>query len=333
MPSDSWEALLPPMFASAGIAVAGRLEVTPLTGGVSSDIVRVTLPDGRAFCAKRALAQLKVAATWEAPLERNHYEIAWLRRAGAIVPGAAPKVIAEDREHGIALLEYLPPADYTLWKADLLAGRADPLVPLRVAEALGRIHAATLNDAGAAAEFPTDPLIDALRFDPYLRYLAGRYPELAPQILAAMERSRGTHLALVHGDVSPKNILVAVRDGHPVLLDAECAWYGDPAFDAAFCLNHLVLKSIHLPELRSTLVEQAQGFAAAWLEHFPAALQSGIEARVAALLPCLMLARVDGKSPVEYLSESARETVRQRAMPLIRTPQSRVEQVLQAVRN
>ena len=333
MPSDSWEALLPPMFASAGIAVTGPLAVTPLTGGVSSDIVRVTLPDGRAFCAKRALAQLKVAATWEAPLERNHYEIAWLRRAGAIVPGAAPKVIAEDREHGIALLEYLPPADYTLWKADLLAGRADPLVPLRVAEALGRIHAATLNDAGAAAEFPTDHLIDALRFDPYLRYLAGRYPALAPQILAAMERSRGTHLALVHGDVSPKNILVSVRDGHPVLLDAECAWYGDPAFDAAFCLNHLVLKSIHLPELGSTLIAQAQGFAAAWLAHFPAALQGGIEARVAALLPCLMLARVDGKSPVEYLSENARQTVRQRAMPLIRAPQARVEQVLQAVRH
>jgi aminoglycoside phosphotransferase (APT) family kinase protein len=333
MSPDSWEALLPPMLASAGIAVTGRLEVAPLTGGVSSDIVRVTLPDGRAFCAKRALAQLKVAARWEAPLERNHYEIAWLRRAGAIVPGAAPQVIAEDREHGIALLEYLAPGDYSLWKTDLLAGRADPQVPLRVADALGRIHAATLNDASAAAEFPTDHLIDALRFDPYLRYLAGRYPELAPQILAAMDRSRGTHLALVHGDVSPKNILVSVHDGHPVLLDAECAWYGDPAFDAAFCLNHLVLKSIHLPELGSTLIEQAQGFAAAWLEHFPTALRAGIETRVAALLPCLMLARVDGKSPVEYLTEGARETVRRRAMPLIRRPPSRVDTVLQAVRN
>src|SRR5690606_27998263 len=116
MSSDSWEALLPAMFASAGIAVAGPLQVAPLTGGVSSDIVRVVLPDGREFCAKRALAQLKVAATWEAPLERNHYEIAWLRRAGAIVPGAAPQVIAENRAHGIALLEYLPPANYTLWK-------------------------------------------------------------------------------------------------------------------------------------------------------------------------------------------------------------------------
>lgn len=331
MGSDSWEALLPAMFASAGISLSGPPQVEPLTGGVSSDIVRVTLPDGRAFCAKRALAQLKVAATWEAPLERNHYEIAWLRRAGEIVPRAAPEVIAEDREHGIALLEYLPPADYTLWKSDLLSGKADPQVPLRVAEALGRIHAATLNDATAAAEFPTDHLIDALRFDPYLRAIATRYPELAPSILATMDRSRNTHLALVHGDVSPKNILVSIHDGHPVLLDAECAWYGDPAFDAAFCLNHLVLKSIHLPALGPTLLAQADAFARTWLSHFPSNLQGEAEARTAALLPCLMLARVDGKSPVEYLTEPARETVRRLAIPLIRQPETQVGPVLAAV--
>lgn len=331
MGSDSWEALLPAMFASAGIAVTGRLQVAPLTGGVSSDIVRVTLPDGRQFCAKRALAQLKVAATWEAPLERNHYEIAWLRRAGSIVPGAAPKVIAEDREHGIALLEYLPPTGYTLWKSDLLAGRADPGVPLRVADTLGRIHAATLNDATAAAEFPTDHLIDALRFDPYLRTLAARYPDLSPGILATMDASRGTHLALVHGDVSPKNILVSVHDGHPVILDAECAWYGDPAFDAAFCLNHLVLKSIHLPALGPILLAQASGFVRTWLDHFPLALRAGIEARTAALLACLMLARVDGKSPVEYLGEQGKHAVRDIAFPLIRRPLPHVAGVLDAV--
>ena len=331
MGSDSWEALLPAMFASAGIAVTGPLRVDPLTGGVSSDIVRVTLADGREFCAKRALAQLKVAATWEAPLERNHYEIAWLRRAGTIVPGAAPKVIAEDREHGIALLEYLPPSDYTLWKSDLLSGKADPAVSLRVAETLGRIHAATLNDPSVAAEFPTDHLIAALRFEPYLRTIAERHPALSANILAVMERSQSTHLALVHGDVSPKNILVSVHDGHPVLLDAECAWYGDPAFDAAFCLNHLVLKLIHLPALAPALIAQADGFVRTWLAHFPAGMQAEVEARTAALLPCLMLARVDGKSPVEYLSDAARDVVRARAIPLISQPPTRVSQVLAAV--
>lgn len=322
MGPDSWEALLPAMFASAGIAGAGPLRVAPLTGGVSSDIVRVTLADGREFCAKRALAQLKVAATWEAPLERNHYEIAWLRRAGEIVPGAAPKVIAEDREHGIALLEYLPPSDYTLWKSDLLAGRADDRVPVAVADALGRIHAATLHDPAVAAEFPTDELFDALRLDPYLRFTATKYPGLSERILAVLEVTATTKIALVHGDVSPKNILVSVHDGHPVLLDAECAWYGDPAFDAAFCLNHLLLKSVHRPAIGALLEAQATTFARTWLGHFPEALRSGLANRVAALLPCLLLARVDGKSPVEYLQPEAQEQVRRHAMPLIAAPAS-----------
>ena len=148
-----------------------------------------------------------------------------------------------------------------------------------------------------------------------------------------MEQSQSTHLALVHGDVSPKNILVSVHDGHPVLLDAECAWYGDPAFDAAFCLNHLVLKLIHLPALAPILVGQAGGFARTWLAHFPPALQPEIEARTAALLPCLMLARVDGKSPVEYLVDKDREIVRQLAIPLIRQPERTVGAVLEAIQN
>ena len=105
-----------------------------------------------------------------------------------------------------------------------------------------------------------------------------------------------------------------------MLLDAECAWYGDPAFDAAFCLNHLVLKSIHLPALRDELLDEAASFATTWLGHFPAELRAATEARVAALLPCLMLARVDGKSPVEYLSEATRQVVRDEAIPHIRRP-------------
>jgi hypothetical protein len=330
MNQDSWEAVLPPMLRAAGLPETGFM-VEPLTGGVSSDIVKIVLADGRLACAKRALQKLKVATDWQAPLERNHYEVAWLRRASTIVPGAAPKVFAEDEARGIALLEYLPPGDYTLWKADLLAGNADTTVPAKVAGVLGRIHAATLNDPSAAAEFPTDSLIDALRYDPYLRFLAGRYPELSPQILAVLDRSFHSKLALVHGDVSPKNILVNRVDGHPVLLDAECAWYGDPAFDAAFCLNHLLLKSIHLPAISPELRRQAQAFAETWLGHFPDALRQVLDNRAAALLPCLMLARVDGKSPVEYLSATSRESVRHISIPMVRTPQKRLAEVIDSV--
>jgi hypothetical protein len=327
----SWEAVLPPLFAEAGLEVDGGMRVVPLTGGVSSDIVLITLADGRQYCAKRALPKLKVKSDWEAPLERNHFEIAWLRRAGEIVPGAAPEVLGEDAAHGIALLQYLPPEHYRLWKTELLAGRADPKVPVAVANALGSIHAATLNDPKTASAFPTDALFDALRLDPYLRTLAARHPSLAEPILACLETTAATRIALVHGDVSPKNILVNIADGHPVLLDAECAWYGDPAFDAAFCLNHLVLKAVHLPTIRAELLREARAFFRAWIEHFPVPMRRALEARTAVLLPCLLLARVDGKSPVEYLDGTEQQRVRDIAMPLIRQAPSTLDVVVDRV--
>jgi aminoglycoside phosphotransferase (APT) family kinase protein len=320
MAGDDWQMVLPPLLREAGIAVSGPLVVEPLTGGVSSDIVRITLADGQRLCAKRALDRLKVASDWRAPRERNHYEAAWLRTAGAIVPGVAPAVIGEDEARGIVLLDYLPPEDYRLWKSELLAGRADPATPVAVGDALGRIHAATLGDPRVAAAFPTDALFDALRLDPYLRTLAARQPGLAKPILACLAETAATRMALVHGDASPKNILVSKADGHPVLLDAECAWYGDPAFDAAFCLNHLLLKAVHVTAIRAALLAQALALFAAWLGHFPAGLRRAAERRTATLLPCLMLARVDGKSPVEYLDGNEQQTVRDIAMPLVAQP-------------
>ncbi|MBI4921481.1 MAG: phosphotransferase [Devosia nanyangense] len=307
------------------------VEVLPLTGGVSSDIVRVVLADGSSVCAKRALPRLKVASVWEAPLERNHFEAAWLRLAGGIVPGLAPKVLDEDQAHGVALLEFLPPDDFLLWKADLLRGRFDPRIAPAVASALARIHAATWDNAEVATAFATDDMFDALRLSPYLRTLAERTPDLSVQILAVVERTAATRMALVHGDVSPKNILVSRRDAHPVLLDAECAWYGDPAFDAAFCMNHLLLKAVHVPIIREQLLGAAMDFFQVWSGGLPAS-RGDIEARVAALLPCLMLARVDGKSPVEYLGEPGKAIVRAAARPLIANSPASIDDLVAGIR-
>jgi Ser/Thr protein kinase RdoA (MazF antagonist) len=219
------------------------------------------------------------------------------------------------------LLEFLPPEEYRLWKPELLAGRFEPGIPHAVGLARGNIHAATWGDRKVAGDFATDAIFDALRLSPYLRTLAERTPDLADPILAIAERTAATHLALVHGDVSPKNILIARADRHPVLLDAECAWYGDPAFDAAFFLNHLVLKASHVPSIRRELLEGAEDFAATWLSCLPMAARADAEQRVAALLPCLMLARVDGKSPVEYLEEDGRARMRALSRPhIISTP-------------
>jgi Ser/Thr protein kinase RdoA (MazF antagonist) len=140
-----------------------------------------------------------------------------------------------------------------------------------------------------------------------------------------------TRRVLVHGDVSPKNILVGPAG--PVLLDAECAWFGDPAFDLAFCLNHLLLKCAWVPAARAGYLACFDALAAAYLARVSWEEPALLEARAAALLPGLFLARVDGKSPVEYLTDEAwKQRVRDVARALLAQPVPRLQQVAQAWR-
>ena len=134
-----------------------------LTGGVSSDIWRIDLAAGP-VCVKRALAKLRVAADWQAPVERNRYEARWMQRANAAVPGAAPLLLGLDEAAGALAMQFLPPERYTLWKTQLRDGDADPAFAAAVADTLARIHAATAADPAVAADFPTDR--DLLRHPP-----------------------------------------------------------------------------------------------------------------------------------------------------------------------
>ena len=280
-----------------------------LSGGVSSDIWRVN-----GVVVKRALPRLRVAQVWEAPVERNRYERLWLETANGIAPGVAPKVVAAD-DGGCFAMEYL--GNLPLWKAELRAGHADAGFAGAVGRKLAAIHAATAGNAAIAKTFATDASFHALRLEPYLLAAARAHPPLAPILEKLSERTAGTKRALVHGDVSPKNILVGPQG--PVFLDAECAWYGDPAFDLAFCLNHLLLKGLWVPAHKADFLEC---FDALVKGYSPA---PDVEQRTAALLPGLLLARVDGKSPVEYLTATRdKETVRRVATALLQSAPARL---------
>jgi tRNA A-37 threonylcarbamoyl transferase component Bud32 len=301
---------------------------TPLTGGVSSDLWRVDLP-GRSLCVKRALARLRVAADWEAPVSRNAYEWAWMRFASRHRPDSVPELLAHDPDAGLFAMAYLPAERYPMWKSQLLAGEVEVRTAAALGEVLGTLHAASAGDESLASEFATDDNFHALRIEPYLLATAAAHPGLADILHGLADRTAGTRLALVHGDVSPKNILVGPSG--PVLLDAECAWYGDPAFDLAFCVNHLLLKSLVVSGRRAELLRSARVLAEEYVRRVDWEPRPALETRAATLLPALLLARVDGKSPVEYLTDDRdRLFVRTVASALLRAPASSVDGVLDA---
>jgi len=289
-----------------------------LPGGVSSDIYRVDLPS-RVICVKRALPKLKVAAHWEAPVGRNRYEVEWMRVAAGIVPAAVPEILGEDRATGTFAMAYLASDTHPLWKTLLRDGTVDAEVASAVGAVLGRIHGATADRGDLAARFSADDIFFAIRLEPYLVATARAHPDLSDRLIALVETTRATKRVLVHGDFSPKNLLIGPAG--PVILDAECAVYGDPAFDLAFVLNHLLLKGAWQPQWRTLYAVAFNALIDGYLPHVRWEPWSTLAARTAGLLPALMLARIDGKSPVEYLTDEAvKNAVRSFARALLAAP-------------
>ncbi|HET7882881.1 MAG TPA: aminoglycoside phosphotransferase family protein [Acetobacteraceae bacterium] len=314
----------PPVEIAAALRRMGLLtdsivaEGERLTGGVSSDIWRIDLPSGP-ICVKRTLAKLRVAADWQAPVERNRYEARWMQRAVAAAPGSAPRLLGLDEATGALAMQFLPADRYPLWKNQLRDGNADPGFAAQVASTLVSIHAATAAERAIATEFPTDRIFYDIRLEPYLLATGRAHPDLAPRLAELVGTTQANRRALVHGDVSPKNILRG-PDG-PVFLDAECAWWGDPAFDLAFCLNHLLLKCLWTPSATAGFLACFDALAASYVSRVGWEQPGTLEQRAAHLLPGLFLARVDGKSPVEYITAgSDKDRVRRVAHNLLVHP-------------
>lgn len=278
------------------------LALTPLSGGVSSDIYLARTPTAE-IVVKAALAQLRVRDAWNADVSRNDVEWAWFQYAARVEPAAVPRILWAESGAGWFALEYFG-AGFRTWKQCLLAGQREPTDARRAGEIIGHLHRASWGDPDARARFATRANFHALRIEPYLLTTAQRVPAAAAVLRAEARRLAEVELALVHGDYSPKNLLVSNQ--RMVVLDAEVAWYGDPAFDAAFLLTHLHLKAL----LHPSSPEPSRTLITAFWSAYRAALGGiypEVEARTVRLLLCLLLARVHGKSPVEYLSDRARD--------------------------
>lgn len=292
--------------------------IVPLNGGVSSEVYLVE-DSGRKFVVKRALPKLNVKDDWFADIGRNTTERDYIACVNQMMPGAVPQLYFSCPEEGYFGMEFLDER-FKNWKELLVAGDARVRHAELAGNILGEVHRRTAYDDSLRKQFDTSENFRQLRIEPYLLTTGARHPSLQVFFEAEARRLETTREALVHGDFSPKNILI--NDDRMVLLDCEVAWYGDPAFDVAFLLNHFFLGSLyHAPKVLEHQ-DMVDIFWRTYAQHRSSIDANRIEGRLDLLLPMLLLARVDGKSPVEYLSSAKQDFVRAFVYKSIKSPAS-----------
>ena len=301
---------------------------TPLTGGVSCEIYLVEDPKNK-LVAKRALEKLKVEKDWFADTSRNLFEQRYLKYVGNQFPQYVPKILHSFEEERLFTMEFFPER-FKDWKKDLMRGQTSMVVSQKIGDILGAIHKVSWHEPIAEGLFKSDENFHQLRLEPYFESMVSIHPQLAGQITALCSRVATTKHCLVHGDFSPKNILVAGEEIK--IVDCEVAWYGDPSFDVAFLLHHLLLKYCHFNS--TAYLDLAVAFYTRYRraigeERF---LVVG-EDNVVELTLMMMLARIDGKSPVEYLSAQEKSHIRERVIRLLGKNITKLDLLMEGVQH
>jgi hypothetical protein len=277
-----------------------------LAGGVSNRTVLVERPTGEAWVVKQALAKLRVQVDWFSPPERIHREALGLRWLEQIAPpNTTTPLVFEDHDFHLMAMQAVP-QPHENWKTMLLVGRLDPDHVTQFAHLLGTIHRRG-HERRAELEpvFADRGYFESLRLEPYYGYTATQVGPASAFLTDLISSTLARRDTIVHGDYSPKNVLV--HDGRLVLLDHEVIHFGDPGFDLGFSLTHLLSKAHHLPAKRPDFAAAAVAYWTRYRETLgdvPFAVD--LEPRtVRHTLGCL-LARVRGRSPLEYMNADER---------------------------
>jgi aminoglycoside phosphotransferase (APT) family kinase protein len=295
-----------------GLAEAEAVvDVVPLKGGVSGEIFDVRVA-GKPFVVKRARARLDVEQAWFADPGRVVVEGRALEAVHALTPEAVPAVIDLDPDTATLVMERGDPT-WTDWRSSLLAGLGGDDVAGRLGDVLAIWHRETAASPPLLEAFASQAIFEDLRLAPFYKAAAGVHPDLAVRLSEAADRLREERVCLVHGDFSPKNVLQG--NGGTWVLDWEVAHVGAPIFDLAFMLAHLNLKAVHRPADAPLYQQLAVSFVERYAHAggLVAVDDPGLQLQIG----CLLLARVDGKSPASYLSPEARDATRILAIDLI----------------
>ncbi len=302
------------------------VSIRELGGGVSNIVLLVEWPDqpDRRWVAKQSLGKLRVTDDWRSERDRIYREAEAIEALGPVLGDTAvPRIVSVDRDNFFFIMT-ASPLGSEVWKEALLAGGVNLAVAREAGALLARLIRASQVNPSWMERFDDRTVFDQLRIDPYYRTTAARHPDVRASLEELMADSWQIRTALVHGDYSPKNMLV--RGGKIFLIDFEVVHWGDPAFDAGFLLNHLFLKAFHQPQLM--YFDAARAFWKALLAGLGPEGAEDFEAMTVRHLGGLMLARIDGKSPVEYIhDEETKGRVRKAAKRILREPPGRLEGV------
>ena len=306
--------------------------VRELGGGVSNIVLLVELPEepARRWVVKQSLEKLRVQDDWRSERGRIYREAESIQALRPVLGEASlPEVVHIDRENFLFVMTAAP-ASSTAWKELLLSGQVDLAVARQAGSLLARLINAGQANSDLRQRFEDRTVFDQLRIDPYYRTTAARHPDVRGPLVQLMVNSWNIQTALVHGDYSPKNMLV--HDGKIFLIDFEVIHWGDPAFDAAFFLNHLFLKAFHRPESARRYFDGAREFWKALGKEMAGGASRGFQALTLRHLGGLMLARIDGKSPAEYIrDEQTKDAVRRTAKQILFDQPQRLEGAIQLV--
>jgi hypothetical protein len=323
-------ALLGYLRRTGRIAAAEQPRIAVLQGGVSNRTVRVERESGEAWVLKQALAKLRVPVDWFSSPDRIYREalgLEWLARLAP--PGSIAPLLFEDREYRLLAMRAVP-QPHENWKTMLLDGRVRADHVLQFATLLATIHRESHGRGDLAAVFGDRGFFESLRLEPYYGYSARQAPAAAAFLDSLIRETLDLRIALVHGDYSPKNILV--HEGRLVLLDHEVIHFGDPAFDLGFSLTHFLGKAHHLPALRREFTSAAREY---WRVYWEALGESARRAWATDLEPravrhtlACLLARVVGRSPLEYLDAAERIRQRNAVLRIIPHPPDRITNLI-----
>jgi 5-methylthioribose kinase len=301
-----------------GWIAPGPVRVEALGWGVSNAVLRVEAPEGL-FVLKQSRPQLRTQDAWFSDLDRVYREQEVMQFLRPLLPSpTVPEVLHVDRDNYVFAMSHAP-REARVWKETLLAGEVDLNVGARAGWILGTIHQESASRAAALQTFADATVFIQLRVDPFYRRIEERRPEVAGPVERIVEQMLSIREALCHGDYSPKNILTHAHGF--TLVDYETAHFGDPTMDLGFFLSHLILKALKNHSQRQAYFDLSCAFWRSYAEVASFRPASELQARGVGHFGVCLLARIDGTSPVDYLTdERKREAARRLGRQVLLTP-------------